>query len=132
MPLADKAVGLPELVLVPLPHRRWRVQSDFVVPTQALGIVTVPAGFICDLNSIPQFLWWESTPTDYPEAGAVHDWLYAQQVDRAAADAVYREMLLALGMGTVRANARYYALRMFGGIAYRKHATGGNYATLRP
>ena len=83
--------------------------------------MTVPLGFICDLNSMPRFLWWASTPSDYPEAGVVHDWLYFAQAPRAIADAVYREILVALGMDGARAHARYLALRAFGGSAYRRH-----------
>jgi hypothetical protein len=114
-------MNIPELVLVPLPGRKWRVKGDFVIETKAYGWVHVPDGFVCDLNSMPRFLWWASTPTDYPEAGTVHDWLYNQQIPQKIADAVYLELLLALGMNSVRARARYRALRMFGGFAYRKH-----------
>jgi hypothetical protein len=113
---------IQELCLVPRPGRNWRVALDFTVLTTGLQTITVPAGFLCDLNSMPRCLWWASTPTDYPEAGVVHDYLYDQQVPRAAADAVYLELLRALGMGSIRANARYYALRLFGGIAYWKHS----------
>jgi hypothetical protein len=119
---------VPEIYLVPLAGRNWRVAEDFDVQTVAAvdlytdGIVKIPAGFICDLNSMPRFLWWASTPTDYPEAGAVHDFLYDQQVPRDVADQVYREVLVASGMGAFRASARYRALRIFGGAAYRSHA----------
>lgn len=112
---------IPRLALHPLPARRWLVLEDFAVETQAAGRIVVPYGFICDLNSMPRFLWWASTPTDYPEAGVVHDWLYDRQAPKAAADAVYLELLLALGMGRARARARYIALRAFGGGAYRSH-----------
>lgn len=114
---------VPEITLVPMwPERKWRVAAAFTVVTQAAGVVTIPAGFVCDLNSMPRFLWWASTPTDYPQAGATHDFLYDQQVGQALADAVYREILIALGMSSFRANARYRALRVFGGVAYRSHA----------
>lgn len=109
------------LVLIPLTGRRWRVYRDFTV-TLTKGSITVPHGFVCDLNSMPRFLWWESTPTDYPEAGVTHDWLYDQQSPKDEADSVYLELLLLLGMGSVRAHLRYYALRLFGGPAYRSHA----------
>jgi hypothetical protein len=113
---------IQELCLVPRPGRNWRVALDFTVLTTGLQTITVPAGFLCDLNSMPRCLWWASTPTDYPEAGVVHDYLYDQQVPRAAADAVYLELLMALGMGRFRAYARYWALRAFGSWAYRKNA----------
>lgn len=113
---------VPELVLVPLAGRKWRVDRAFAIDTEAAGLVVIKAGFICDLNSMPRAMWWESTPTDYPEAGATHDWLYYLQVAKDVADRVYLEILLALGMGSFRAHARYYALRVFGGWAYRSHA----------
>lgn len=113
---------LPEILLVPLPGRKWRIPVGYVVWTSAYGWVHIPSDFVCDLNSIPRFLWWASTPTDYPQAGATHDFLYDQQIPQEIADAVYLELLLASGMGKFRANARYRALRMVGGIAYRKHA----------
>lgn len=114
---------IPEIVLIPIRgKRKWRIEEDFGIQTQAAGWVVVPKGFVCDLNSIPRFLWWESTPTDYPEAGATHDWLYEIQMAKDVADAVYLEVLLGLGMGSFRAHARYYALRAFGGPAYRSHA----------
>ncbi len=115
-------MSLQELALVPLSDRRWRLDRDFIVITKVAGLILVPKGFICDLNSMPRFLWWASTPTDYPEAGVVHDWLYHVQAPRAAADAVYRELLLTLGMSSARAQSRYLALRSFGWAAYRKHA----------
>lgn len=113
---------VPEIVLVPLPGRKWRVHNRFSIWTETLGWVVIPAGFVCDLNSMPRFLWWESTPTDYPQAGATHDWLYEEQVPKDSADRVYREILQGLGMGAFRAGARYHALRLFGDAAYRSHA----------
>lgn len=112
---------IPELVLIPLTGRRWRVGATFTLQTVAGGRISVPYGFVCDLNSMPRAMWWESTPTDYPEAGVTHDWLYHRQSPKDVADSVYLEILLALGMGNFRAHARYYALRAFGGSAYRSH-----------
>lgn len=119
---------IPEIVLVPLSARRWRVQDDFVVEMKTAGCVQIPSGFICDLNSMPRFLWWASTPTDYPQAGAVHDFLYHVQAGQARADAAYLEILLTLGMSKWRARLRYHALRMFGRSAYRLHAGAHSHA----
>jgi uncharacterized protein DUF1353 len=108
------------LVLHPLPHRRWLVLTPFVVDT-LIGPITVPAGFNTDLNSIPR-LWWAVSPvTDYPEAGVVHDYLYAIQCPREMADTVYAELLTLLGMDRLRVAGRYMSLRLFGGRAYRSH-----------
>jgi uncharacterized protein DUF1353 len=115
---------LTPLVLQPLPERRWQVAADFRVQTTVPdmpSVIVVPAGFVCDLNSIPRALWWESTPADYPEAGVTHDYLYAIQAPRASADAVYAELLGALGCPRPQIIARYWAIRLFGGPAYRRH-----------
>lgn len=100
--------------------RRWQLVTALVYRSDIAGWIIVPKDFVCDLNSLPRFLWWLSPKTDYPEAGAVHDYLYATgDVSRAMADAVYREALLQLGAGRVRSAIRYWALRVFGCWAYR-------------
>lgn len=115
---------LTPLTLQPLPDRLWLVVNDFKVVMDTMGPICVPAGFKTDLSSIPRCLWWESTPSDYPEAGTVHDYLYANnKVPQATADAVYRELLTFLDAGKTRGFLRYYALRMFGHIAYKHDAT---------
>jgi hypothetical protein len=108
------------LLLSPLSGRRWAVAQDLRVYSEVLGKdLVVPEGFVTDLSSMPRFLWWESTPSDYPEAGVIHDYLYATQFERAKADRVYKEALESLGSPN-RAKLRYVALRIFGGIAYKK------------
>ena len=96
--------------------------EDFIVDTDIAGSILVPAGFMCDLNSIPRFLWWASTPADYAEAGVVHDWAYRGNLPRDKADEVYRELLITLGMSHKRADLRYAALRYLGWRAYVAHS----------
>ena len=45
---------------------------------------------------------------------SLHDALPISCVTRADADAIYRELLVALGWGSFRAAVEYYALRLFG------------------
>lgn len=116
---AHPKMFLTDLLLHSIGNRKWEVAVPFVVETKTMGIVTVDAGFECDLNSIPQFLWFVSTPADFPEAGVCHDWGYRGHMTRAQADAVYLEILEALGMGKVRRNLRYAALRVFGRFSYK-------------
>jgi hypothetical protein len=107
------------LLLRPLGNREWRIEREFRVQTEAAGLVIVPEGFVCDLNSIPRFLWWASTPSDYAEAGVAHDWAYRDQhLPRHIADAMYAEILTTMGMDAPRVRARYRALRLFGWAAY--------------
>lgn len=114
---------LTNLNLHPLPRRHWELTNRFTAETEALGRLTVPHGFVTDLSSIPRFLWWCSTPADYAEAGVLHDYCYDHnRRPRAKADALYLEVLTFMGAGWFRRYARYYALRIFGGIAYREDA----------
>jgi hypothetical protein len=55
---------------------RWRVLEPFVVVTQRLGRIEVPAGFITDFNSTPRLLWNVLPPTECAEASVPHDLLY--------------------------------------------------------
>jgi hypothetical protein len=116
---------LDRLYLEPLDRgRRWRLERRFRYYSAHLGkLVTVPAGFECDLNSMPRLAWIVAPKTDYPEAGVVHDFLYrygdSMNLTRGDADAVYREALKLLGMTDFRAGLRWSALRMFGWAAYR-------------
>lgn len=110
---------LTDLELHPLGNRQWRLTRDFVADTKAVGLITVPKGFVTDLNSIPRFLWWESTPSDYAETSVLHDYCYNQnRVPQSRADALYREGIIYQGGGECRAWARYLALWLFGGFAY--------------
>lgn len=116
------------LLLDPQPNRQWavyglapdRTLTDFRVYTEAAGLIVVPAGFVCDLNSIPRFLWWASTPADFPEAGVVHDFAYRGHLPRGQADTVYAELLTFLGASGARTAGRYMALRLFGWCCYRR------------
>jgi hypothetical protein len=100
--------------------RFWRVERTLVFHSALLGrTLTVKRGFICDLNSMPRLSWIVSPKTDYPAAGALHDWGYRDRhLTQLEADGVYREALIVLGMSTARANGRYYALRTFGHFSY--------------
>ncbi|HVI42771.1 MAG TPA: DUF1353 domain-containing protein [Anaerovoracaceae bacterium] len=112
-----------ELQIHPLPNHQWKLEKEFVVNTDAAGLITVPEGFVCDLTSIPRFLWWESLPSDYAEAAVPHDWAYKGNLDRPTADKVYREVAIAIGMPAWRANLRYVVLRWFGGSHYKPNQT---------
>jgi hypothetical protein len=119
---SPKGRFVTRLHMRPLPDRRWEIIGDFIYDSPKYGRVTVPDGFICDLNSIPRPLWWVSTPADFPHAGVLHDYLYATQtMSRGDADGLYREALHAEGAHKFRRVTRWMTLRAFGWIAFRKH-----------
>jgi hypothetical protein len=118
MALCSKFIG--DLVLIPTgSHRQWIVREPFSFASAEYGTITVPAGFLCDLNSIPRPFWWVSTPSDFARTGVIHDYAYRTQVPRAEADALYKEALACEGAGSFRQWTRYLTLRGFGWIAYR-------------
>jgi hypothetical protein len=83
--------------------------------------VTVPAGFITDLASVPRVLQWyaPSSHPDYRVAAIVHDYLYKfQVVPRFLADAIFRTLINKRRPG--RRWAMWAAVRMAGRKGYRK------------
>lgn len=94
------------------------------------AIITVPAGFRFDGESIPVALQWLVPPFGQSKRGAcVHDYLYRTRgfhtvagevvpVSRAEADAVYRELIAAKGLPRWRASMRWAVLRLVGWAAW--------------
>lgn len=94
------------------------------------AIITVPAGFRFDGESIPAALQWLVPPFGQSKRGAcVHDYLYRTRgfhtvtgevvpVSRKQADAVYRELITAKGLPKWRATMRWGVLRLVGWAAW--------------
>ena len=97
----------------------WELATDWRVVCGARSLV-IPRGFATDGASIPRALWRVcGTPLDVPRlyAAIVHDYLYSggvAGVTRAQADAVYRDMQIALGVSRFKAFVEWAALRVCG------------------
>ena len=118
----------------------WELAEDWTLSYKG-EVYTVPAGFKTDGASIPRFLWRVcGTPLDVPRvyAALVHDWLYSggvpnaarlhdaaysgtPVVTRAEADALYRDLLIALGVSRVKVYTEWGALRLCGGSHWYKN-----------
>jgi len=108
--------------LLPERNRNWRVTgADLIYRDGAGRNIVVPAGFLCDLASVPKALWWLFPPYgSYTYAAIVHDWLYRTgAVSRAVADATFLEAMELLGTGGFTRRSMYVAVRIFGWIAFR-------------
>lgn len=82
------------------------------------SIVTVPAGFVTDFESVPRFAAGLAGPP-CPKAGVVHDWLYvSHETDKTVADLIYREALLLMGLDPIYADQRYSAVDFYGRRAW--------------
>lgn len=100
--------------------QKWKVAKsfDFILDGQ---MVTVPKGFETDLASTPRITWvvFPKSGT-YTEAAVIHDCLYKSgQYKRKSCDKVFKKALRYCGVGFIRANAMYRAVRMFGGSSFK-------------
>ena len=87
--------------------------------------ITIPAGFVCDLASVPQALRSIAPPWQLSaRPGVLHDYLYRRHarpaVVRELADDLFYGALRAEGVGRVRAWGMWAAVRAFGASSFRK------------
>lgn len=83
--------------------------------------ITVPDNFSTDLASVPKVLWAVMPPFgNHTKAAVLHDYLYGQgERSRKACDDIFLEAMTELGVSKVRRYLMYWAVRAFGGKAYR-------------
>jgi len=88
------------------------LEEPLVYMSNLVGSVTVPAGVLTDLASIPQV---GMGLLGYPGARAavVHDWLIDTAIDRALADEVFREALYVCGVPQEKIDLMYAAVRIY-------------------
>jgi hypothetical protein len=112
----------------------WTLVHDVVVSDPERGSAfRIPAGFVCDLASIPKALRWAIDKEDLGLGAPIaHDWLYrhggrvpqrgrrpAIGYSRADADALFLALLSADGVPWRRRMAAYWAVRAAGRFAWR-------------
>lgn len=89
----------------------------------SLGTVTVPAGFITDGASIPRIFWNILAPFgEYFEAAVIHDYLYSphnRRFRREQADEIFKEAMFNVGIGWLKRETIYRAVRAFGWTAFK-------------
>jgi hypothetical protein len=110
-----------------LDGKRWELLTAFVYHVgqyPSAHVITVPAGFVTDLASVPRFLWVVFPPHGrYAKAAIVHDWLYSHgNVSRKQADLIFLEGMLVLGVPHWKARVLYFAVRLFGGAHFKSLA----------
>ncbi|HZI23030.1 MAG TPA: DUF1353 domain-containing protein [Gemmatimonadales bacterium] len=105
----------------------WVIMRDFGYDVGSEGSddhIAVPIGFETDFATIPRPFWavlpkWGR----YGNAAVIHDWLYwAQRRPRAAADGIFLEAMGVLGVGSLTKSTLYWAVRLFGWLAWRRNA----------
>lgn len=110
---------LDPLLLRAYDRGEWVLTNDFRYQALDGTVYTAPRYFITDLASVPWVVKPLFRDIEDREAGVIHDWLYCQnQLPRAVCDALFYEMLLALGADKRRAGLMYAGLRVGGGSRY--------------
>lgn len=110
---------------IPLKNRGgeqlYQLNTPLIYQSDVAGItITVPAGFVTDLASIPRlpFIYLLlAKVADLP--GVVHDWAYSTgKLPREMADRVLREACLLIGVPAWKATAIYWGVRVGGASHY--------------
>ncbi len=103
---------------------RWQLLAAFshnVGACPSAQVITVPAGTVTDLASVPRVLWAIFPPHGrYAKAAIVHDYLYEQGIGcKAFADRVFLEAMGVLGVPMWRRKLMYWAIKFFGRGNYK-------------
>lgn len=103
----------------------WLLLAPLVYDTGILRI-EVPEGFRTDFASVPQGLRsFVSTIGGHTKPAVIHDWLYRTQpagVTRRDADYLFRRGMREMGVGLIRRNMAYMAVRAGGWISWSRSA----------
>lgn len=87
--------------------------------------INIPPGFVCDLASIPRFLWSLLSPryAGFVYPAILHDYIYrtpTSPYSRKEADDFFYEALRKEGVSWYTANKMWLAVRNFGIMNYKK------------
>lgn len=111
-----------------------RLLSDYKVTTREGHEITVPAGFIFDMASVPESFWSARDPQDFSVAAAlIHDYIYGQDYSEDAvfddglkhrnrADRLFDELMERANVDPTTRRVGAAAVRWFGKLAWRKNA----------
>ena len=116
-----------ELDMRKMNGKQWKLLTPFVFDSTRLNMITVPAGFVTDLASVPALArWYVSRDGDHTKPAIIHDYLYTRaseadfpNISRLDADRVFREAMIIRGVNRIRANILYQSVRLGGGSSFR-------------
>ncbi len=114
------------LITEHLEGRRFELKEPFlyIVNFKPCEVVSVPAGFITDLASIPKFFWaLVGSPNGrYGKAAVIHDYLYFKQIySRQKSDRIFYEAMQSLQVPFWRRWSMYHSVRTFAWIPWNRH-----------
>lgn len=97
--------------------KTWRLLEDLTY-RGATDLYTVPAGYVTDFATVPDFLVWVINKTGpYTRAAVVHDWLItdeipAKRVTSQDTDGIFRRIMREEGTPLVRRWVMWAAVRL--------------------
>ena len=115
--------------------RQWQLSEDWYFSIHGVDYV-IPSGFIFDGASIPKAFWAYLSPIGVLlMPGLVHDWVYKHQrlmlssdhtsysktFNQKECDIMFRDLAIDINGFVVINHMAYYALRLFGFLAWNKH-----------
>jgi hypothetical protein len=104
--------------------RTWLTRREFGYDVGIEGsgnTIEVPIGFMTDFASVPRIFWvflpqWGR----YGNAAVIHDYCYwAQTRSRGESDNIFLEAMEVLKVGWFTRYLMYWAVRIFGGLAWK-------------
>ncbi|HAG2581977.1 TPA: DUF1353 domain-containing protein [Salmonella enterica] len=111
-------------ILEMLGHYNWCVHEpfEFYLSDDNSDVISVPAGFVTDLASVPR-IFWTLLPPDgkYAKAAIIHDYLYDNALrTKKEADKIFLDGMTVLGVPKWKRTVMYWAVRLFGRGMYDK------------
>jgi len=146
MPIPTTADLYPRTVIVWSDRRLHWLEEAYVYEWSKDLVryrLTVPAGTLTDLASVPQFLWWWIAPRDLREASILHDdgythggdfgdrwqrwdgrqWVVVESVwTRRELDRLFGRVMRERGVPMLKRRAAFLAVRLFGWRAWKERA----------
>lgn len=121
-------VRLPEMAVSKKTIRPGKIRRTVTTTSETvyrsaylIGDLTIGQGFVSDGASVPQFLWDRFPPFGlYLESAIVHDYfcdlgkVNASPIDYKTAALIFREAMKVQGVGRIKRNTMYQAVRWFG------------------
>ena len=107
---------------------RQEARTWVLVQDATINGVTIPAGFLTDLASIPRWAapWIDKAAWPWIQPGVLHDWRYASQtIKRSHADEEMIELCAEVDAPLAASCAMWLAVRLFGWSAWRRRAAEG-------
>lgn len=100
----------------------WQLKETLIWKDEKF--VRVPKNFIFDFASVPLFFQrvFPKSGARYDRASCLHDWLYATELySREKCDEIFYKAMKADKVPKWKAKIMFYAVRIFGGLVWRKH-----------